>query len=85
MILAGVKIPRQSPCEDDRFRSKEHEPGNPIRTLLLGLGQVVSASVCLFFLITTGESSATFVSAAVALLVLALSLTFKLRRRDAHR
>lgn len=51
----------------------------------LGQAQIIAATVCLFFLLTTGSSRLTLLSGIVALLFLLLSLTFRLtprRRKD---
>lgn len=55
--------------------------GASVFQFALGIGQIVAATVCLYFLLTRGEDNATKVSAIVAGLLMLLSLSFKLARR----
>ena len=47
----------------------------------LGLSQIIAATICFYFLVTRGEDRATFTWAIIALLLMLLSVTFKLTRR----
>ena len=66
---------KQIPPQDEKERNRA------IRQFVLGRVQMVSATVRLYFLATTGVSNITIVTAIIAVLLTTLSLTFKLNRR----
>lgn len=55
--------------------------GTAIVQGVLGITQIIAATICLYFLLTRGEDRATFLSAIIAFLLMVLSITFKITRR----
>jgi hypothetical protein len=70
----------QRPMKNAADHSRESR-GTALFLGTLGISQVIAVTICVYFVVTRGEDRATFMSAIIALLLMVLSITFKVTRR----